>query len=162
MEIILNYMYIRDTSDITFENVFEVYCSADYLCVIGLTLACQKFIMEKIRIENCVGVMLFARNRINHKLEDDARFYILVNFLEVSLKSQQFFELDVNDLFSILNDDLLNAKDEQTVWECVVKWIDVDPEKRKHHVIKLLSGIRLGLLHTTVSTKRILYKSFCS
>jgi hypothetical protein len=37
------------------------------------------------------------------------------------------------------------------VWECVVRWIDHDAEKRKIHLTKLMRAVRMGLLSNAVS-----------
>ncbi len=47
----------------------------------------------------------------------------------------------------MLSDDL-NVKNEEIVFECIIRWINHDLENRKQHVAKLLRCIRLGLLST--------------
>lgn len=32
------------------------------------------------------------------------------------------------------------------MWECVIRWIEFKPDKRKAHLTKLMHGVRLGLL----------------
>lgn len=112
--------------------------------------------MSKNIIEaNCVGIMLFARNRNDPELEQMSRFFILGNFVEVSVRSQELLQLSVDQFFSIVNDEILNVKDEQTVWECIIRWIDVNPEDRKQYLTKLMRGVRLGLLNNSVILKPI-------
>lgn len=69
----------------------------------------------------------------------------------VAVKSKELLELTMEDFFEIVNDELLNVKDEQSVWECCIRWIDFDPENRTKHLTKLMRGVRLGLLTNSVS-----------
>jgi kelch-like protein 10 len=71
----------------------------------------------------------------------------------VADKSKELMDLDIEDFFQIVNDELLNVKDEQIVWECCIKWIDHDADKRINHLCRLLKAVRLGLLNKTVSSR---------
>lgn len=77
--------------------------------------------------------------------------YLLRNFEEIALKSEELIHMSAEELHTILNDDLLNVKDECLVWECILRWIEHDREARKVQIPKLLSSIRLGCLNATVS-----------
>lgn len=90
--------------------------------------------------------------RENKDLYKVAHLYVLRNFEEIAVKSSQLMELPVEELYSILNDDLLNVKDEYLVWQCILRWIEHDRETRKMQISKLLSAIRLGCLNATVCT----------
>lgn len=46
----------------------------------------------------------------------------------------------------ILSDDELNVKNEEVVFDAVVKWVDEDPPARKAFLLDLLKCIRLGTL----------------
>jgi hypothetical protein len=68
------------------------------------------------------------------------------HFMEVSQHSQELLELQVDELQAILGADELNVMNEQSVWECVLRWIDHDTENRKGHIVDLMKNVRLGLL----------------
>lgn len=89
--------------------------------------------------------------RENNDLYQVAHLYLLRNFEEVAVKSDELLQLPMEELFVVLNDDLLNVKDEYLVWECILRWIKNDAETRKISLPKLLTSIRLGCLHATVS-----------
>lgn len=80
-----------------------------------------------------------------------AHLYLLRNFEEVAVKSEELIQMPTEELQAILNEDLLNVKDEYLVWECILRWIEYEPETRKMEMPKLLSSIRLGCLNATVS-----------
>lgn len=68
----------------------------------------------------------------------------------MATKSDEIVEMPLTDLCDILQDDFLNIKDECIAWECVVRWIQYDPEERKKYVTMLLQTVRLGILQTEV------------
>lgn len=70
----------------------------------------------------------------------------------MAVKSNELMELSVDNFFNLINDEMLNVKDEAIVWQCCLRWIDHDVDNRKQHVSKLLRGIRLGLMNTKVFT----------
>lgn len=89
--------------------------------------------------------------REKNDLYEVAHLYLLRNFEDVAGKSLELLQMQMEELFVILNDDQLNVRDEYLVWEFVLRWIDWDPESRKKHLPKLLRSIRLGCLQATVS-----------
>jgi hypothetical protein len=76
---------------------------------------------------------------------------LLRYFVEVSHRSEELLELIIQDFYDVINDERLNVKSEETVWNCCIKWIDKDPVERAQHVTKLMRAVRLGLLNTAVS-----------
>lgn len=66
--------------------------------------------------------------------------------MQLVKESKEFTSLDVEDLMEILSDDELNVKNEEVVFDSVVKWIDEDPPARKTYLLDLLKCIRLGTL----------------
>lgn len=94
---------------------------------------------------------MFVSVRENKDLYEVAHLYLLRNFEEVAVKSDELLQMSADELYAILNDDLLNVKDECLVWQCVLRWIEYDRETRKVEMPKLLSSIRLGCLNATVS-----------
>jgi hypothetical protein len=79
-------------------------------------------------------------------LESDARRFVIHHFVQVSQQSVELLELPVEELQAILGSDELNVKQEELVWECVLRWIDHDAENRKDHIVDLMKTVRLGLL----------------
>lgn len=96
-----------------------------------------------------IGKIYSARN-LSKSLLPKSRMYLLRNFEEVATKSDEIVDFSVTDLCEILQDDLLNIKDECIAWECAVRWIKYDPEERRKHVTLLLQTVRLGILQTEV------------
>lgn len=86
-----------------------------------------------------------------HELDAIAKRYILRNFVEIVAKNEHIWKLPFDIFYEIINDDRLNVKAEEPVWECCLRWIDADVESRKFHTAELLQAIRLGLMGLNVS-----------
>jgi hypothetical protein len=61
MSLILEYAYMRSV-DINQENVCTLLVSANYFSVLGLFEFCCDFLKNMLTPENCIGIMLFARD----------------------------------------------------------------------------------------------------
>ncbi|XP_026463308.1 kelch-like protein 10 [Ctenocephalides felis] len=144
---IIEYSYLRRV-DVGSEAVHELLVAADYLGVLGVLKLCCDLLQAGLKPDNCIGVMRFARARFCHDLELAARAYLMRHFVTVATQSDEILGLPLKDLEAIVSDDELNVKNEEVVWECVLRWINFDPETRKQHVVTLMKAIRLGLLDT--------------
>lgn len=74
----------------------------------------------------------------------------MVNFMEISTRSLEIVQLSLKDIYDLLSDDLLNCRDEEHVFNVVVRWVDHDILNRRSSMGKLLKAVRLGLLNTRV------------
>ncbi|XP_078587874.1 kelch repeat and BTB domain-containing protein 2-like isoform X2 [Branchiostoma floridae x Branchiostoma japonicum] len=59
---------------------------------------------------------------------------------------EDFYSLSVNQLIEIIRHDELDVKEETTVWEAVVRWVQHSREDRLHHLPSILPHIRFNLL----------------
>ncbi|GJQ87318.1 hypothetical protein Trydic_g17366 [Trypoxylus dichotomus] len=147
MNALLSYMYLRKLN-VTEENVYKLLTTADYLSILGVLEICCNFLEFKMNPTNCIGIMSFARSHFCRKLADAAWRYIMRYFVGIASQSDELLTLPLNNLQEIINDDELNVKSEETVWEVILKWINHDPEDRKKHIVSLMKCIRMGLLDT--------------
>ncbi|XP_066289709.1 kelch repeat and BTB domain-containing protein 2-like [Branchiostoma lanceolatum] len=69
--------------------------------------------------------------------------------------SAEFCSLSVNQLTEIISHDELDVKEETTVLEAVVRWVQHSREDRQHHLPSILPYIRFNLL-TSDDTAAIL------
>uniref|UniRef100_A0A182R178 Kelch-like protein diablo n=1 Tax=Anopheles farauti TaxID=69004 RepID=A0A182R178_9DIPT len=149
MEQIIRYAYLREC-DLSEDTMYEMYAAADYLLISGLTERCALYILDRLRLDNCVTIKHFGRQRASKKLYDTARMFIMKNFAHLvqlaTSNEHGLLQLDVDDICDLLADDLLNVRDEDTVWDFIVAWIDCDPATRSRHIYRLMKTVRLGLL----------------
>lgn len=147
MDRIIKYAYLREL-DISEKDMFEVYAAADFLGMASLQERCIQYIKGVLHTDNCVQIMLYGRQRHCSALYEFARKYVLKNFIDVARRCSDLMKVDLDDIYALLSDELLNVKDEEPVWECCVRWIDADPVNRAGHIARLMRAVRLGLLRT--------------
>ncbi|XP_036417284.1 kelch-like protein 10 [Colossoma macropomum] len=145
MGLIIEYAY---TCSITInkENVRELLVAADYLSVTSVVRACSQFLDDQLCEENCIGIWVFAEFYSFCQLQQKAYLLILNNFEEVVRVSEEFLELSLTQLSSIIERDDLNVKQEATLFEAVLHWISHEPNERKEHLPALLPKVRMGLM----------------
>lgn len=134
IEWIIKFAYLRDVSFINDSNAKEILIIADYFGILRLLKTCVDFIIKALTPENCIGYWLTARyvfhsytmvikilkihhpldrHRCIHRLLEHSWNYILENFIRIANVSKELLSLNVDDFFTIINDELLNVK----VWK---------------------------------------------
>ncbi|KDR07508.1 hypothetical protein L798_02824, partial [Zootermopsis nevadensis] len=151
---ILDYVYIREV-DIRSDNARQLIVATDYLCIPEVTKLCCDFLKNAMDADNCIGILQFPRFHFFADLETHARRFVLRHFVEVSQKSEDLLELPAEELQAIIETEELNVKNEEVVWECILRWINHDPDNRKGHIADLLKGVRLGLLDEKYFVEKI-------
>jgi kelch-like protein 10 len=111
----------------------------------GLFERCRDFIKSMLTPENCIGIMIFARD-YSSRLEEEALCFVMRNFVLVSQQSEELLELPLEELKVIIGADELIVTSEQVVWDVVLRWINHDEENRKGSIVELIKKVRLGLL----------------
>lgn len=147
MNQLISYAYLRHIN-VTEDNVHSLLITADYLSILGILKICCDYLKSMLTPQNCISIMQFAKSHFCQDLSRDAEIYLLRNFNDVSVKSDEILLLSLEDFKAIVSHDDLNVKSEETVWEAILRWIDYDAEKRKPHIVTLMQTIRLGLLDT--------------
>ncbi|VVC26077.1 Kelch repeat type 1,Kelch-type beta propeller,BTB-kelch protein,BTB/Kelch-associated [Cinara cedri] len=80
------------------------------------------------------------------QLADASYKFIIKEFTLVSETTDELMKLSKDEFESIIEDNQLNVKHEECVWDVLVKWVDVDPEIRKNDLVSLLPKVRFGLM----------------
>lgn len=146
MSLIIQHAYARSVQ-ITEDNVCELLVAADQLLISGLTEACCKFLEANFSLQNCIGIWAFTeRFHSCTELHHKAEFYVLQHFQEVQQVSEEFLQLPLELLENMISRDELNVKQEEVVFEAILRWINHEPENRRNHITALLSRVRLGLM----------------
>lgn len=61
MEKLISFAYLRDVREINDGNVYEMYATSDYFGMMGLMKYCVDYMINMLKPENCVSLMLMAR-----------------------------------------------------------------------------------------------------
>ncbi|XP_053309579.1 kelch-like protein 10 [Spea bombifrons] len=146
MKLIIEYAYTRAVP-ITVYNVEELLIAADQFNIMGIVRECSDFLKTELCLENCIGIRKITDHYYCPELRQKAYMFILHHFEEMVKVSEEFLELTVMELIDIIDKDELNIKQEDAVFEAILKWISHDQSRRKIHVSILLPKLRLGLMH---------------
>lgn len=72
--------------------------------------------------------------------------YIVKEFMTVSELGIELTKLTWKEFKRILDDNHLNVKYEEYVWNILMEWVDEDPENRRNELVNLLPSVRFGLM----------------
>lgn len=143
MKLIIEYAYTR-TVPITPDNVERLLAAADQFNIMGIVRGCCEFLKSELCLDNCIGICKFTDYYYCPELRQKAYMFILHNFEEMVKVSAEFLELSVTELKDIIEKDELNVKQEDAVFEAILKWISHDPQNRKQHISVLLPKVKFG------------------
>lgn len=145
MKLIIEYAYTR-TVPITPDNVEKLLAAADQFNIMGIVRGCCEFLKSELCLDNCIGICKFTDYYYCPELRQKAYMFILHNFEEMVKVSAEFLELSVTELKDIIEKDELNVKQEDAVFEAILKWISHDPQNRKQHISVLLPKVKFVFL----------------
>lgn len=143
MKLIIEYAYTR-TVPITPDNVEKLLAAADQFNIMGIVRGCCEFLKSELCLDNCIGICKFTDYYYCPELRQKAYMFILHNFEEMVKVSAEFLELSVTELKDIIEKDELNVKQEDAVFEAILKWISHDPQNRKQHISVLLPKVKFS------------------
>ncbi|XP_048854980.1 kelch-like protein 10 isoform X4 [Brienomyrus brachyistius] len=87
---------------ITADNVENLLAAADYLSVLGIVQRCCDFLHEHLCLDNCVGLVKIGEVYCLNELHQSAFKFLLKNFKEVAINSNEFLELTLEELCDIM------------------------------------------------------------
>ena len=145
MEVIIQYAYTKQVS-LDSHNVEELFEAADRFSILSLLEECINFLSHQLSPENCVGLLRFAKYYNCKQLTDRCWMYVLSNFKQITQRSQEFVQLQHNELLDIISNDRLDVAKEDEVLDAVIRWVEFFPPDRKQHLQSLLGATRLPFL----------------
>eukprot|EP00058_Branchiostoma_floridae_P011515 XP_002597003.1 hypothetical protein BRAFLDRAFT_279335 [Branchiostoma floridae] len=118
---ILSYIY-SGTLHVSLDKVQPLYQAADLLQLDYVRDTCSSYMAMNVERSTCVDLYKFA-DVFSVDIVRNACFQLIHrNFVEVAT-SEEFCSLSVNQLTEIISHDELDVKEETTVWEAVVRWV---------------------------------------
>lgn len=140
MKLIINYAYTLSVPLIK-DNVVDVLAAADQFIVPGMIQACSIFLEDQLCLMNCVGIWKLVDFYHCPELRRKVFHYILHHFEKIVGVSQEFLDLSEEQLTVVIENDHLNVKRENTVFEAVLRWINHLPEQRHRRISILLPKV---------------------
>ncbi|XP_066268545.1 kelch repeat and BTB domain-containing protein 12-like isoform X2 [Branchiostoma lanceolatum] len=150
---ILSYIY-SGTLHVSLDKVQPLYQAADLLQLDYVRDTCSSYMAMNVHRSTCVDLYKFADVFSMDSVRNQCLKCIYRHFSKVA-SSEEFCSLSVNQLTEIISHDELDVKEETTVWEAVVRWVQHSRKDRLHHLPSILPHIRFNLL-TSDDTAAIL------
>lgn len=135
------YIYTGN-ENITQDNVVELLRAAAIFQVEGLQKSCEQFLGTGMDNDNCLELFKISRTFGCHTLFEQCKPYVLEGFNGL-WKTQEFMELEFDEVESIVKDDNLVPVNEEEICEAVLRWVKHDKEKRKSFIGNLFRYIRM-------------------
>lgn len=111
------------------------------------------FFYRRLHPQNALGIRQFADTLGCTNLVESAEKYIEQCFHEVSM-SEEFLNLSVQDVKSILQRNDLRVESEEQVFEACMRWVKHN-DKRNMFLPEILAEVRLPLLSPLYLTDRV-------
>ncbi|KAK3108530.1 hypothetical protein FSP39_010001 [Pinctada imbricata] len=146
MEEIIRFAYLRQAR-ICADNVEDLLAAADRFHMFGLLKECAEFLHEQLSPENCIGIRKFFKFYNCLNFAEKAWKFILMNFKTIEENSQEFLQLELDELLEIVSSDRLTVADESNVFKAIQRWVGYDYRKRKVHYPSLLKRIRFKYMN---------------
>lgn len=143
MDLILEFMY-EGKIEIAEDNYEEILVASRMLLLESVTLACCKFIQDRINVNNCWGIRNIADKYSLNNLFAKAHTFIEDNFSEAK-GSTEFLELPFELMKELLADDELNIREDELA-SAVLKWVEHDLKDRSKWLETLFKHLRLGYI----------------
>ena len=78
-------------------------------------------------------------------VETRAHNFMLERF-EIVSKTEEFLKLDAEEVIKYLSMDDIIVKSEESIFQCILRWIQVDEENRAKHFDELVKTVRFPLV----------------
>ncbi|CAF3330830.1 unnamed protein product [Rotaria sp. Silwood1] len=142
MKRILEFIYTGHT-DITYDNLFEMFNASVMLSIKELTDLLIKFLYLQMDIYNCIQIEQLATLYSLDNLRRTTLQYIVDHFMCLYEKNL-FVHLNEHTLMEVLSDDNLDIPKEEYVFLTIVQWVNYRPIEREQYFQSLFKFIRLN------------------
>lgn len=80
--------------------------------------------------------------------------------MTIAEQGDELMKLRKEEFKVIIEDNQLNVKREECVWDVLLKWVDKDPENRKNDLLFLLPKVRFGLMDSKYFIENVIITYF--
>lgn len=107
-----------------------------------------------MQLDTCIGILNLADRHALSALRARAQDYITTQFSQV-VQQQDFLELPVESLETILQRDDLDVRCEECVFEALMNWVRARQDERYPSLARLLTHVRLPLLEPAYFVEKV-------
>jgi len=144
MNLVLNFIY-TGTIPLKVDNVESVMGAANMMLIKTLKDVCCRYLETMLSVTNCLGMQKFAEAYACEELYSKTTNFICDNFGYV-VESEEFIQLEPDQLSLILASDDLRVLNEERVYEALIRWVKYDTNERKKCFELLIGNIRMPML----------------
>lgn len=153
LELLVEYVY-SSVIVVTEENVQVLLAAANLLQLTDVRDACCDYLQSQLDPSNCLGIREFADIHGCVDLFNYTDSYIQQHFSEV-IQFEEFLNLSADQVEAFVKSDSLSIPSEEKIFECVVTWIQSDPESRQVFLGRLMQHVRLPLCSQDYILQRV-------
>ncbi|XP_055341938.1 kelch-like protein diablo [Paramacrobiotus metropolitanus] len=106
---------------------------------------CWEYLEARLSLSTCVAVHALAAQHHHPRLLDASLAIIYPNFLSLT-QSEDFLQMEAEQLTALIGSDDVEVYCEDKVWEAVRRWLDYDRPRRLLHVSAVLQSVRAAFL----------------
>lgn len=145
LQLVIEYAYNSSNSSnsitLNEKTVQDLLQAAGFLGMRSVSNHCYKFLDLILCPENCISIYQLAKNYFCIPLEQKAFKFVLSNF-EVVESSEEFPQLDMDNLCNIIAHDGLCVSSEAVVFRSIIRWITHAIEDRREFMALLFSKVK--------------------
>ncbi|XP_028150298.2 kelch-like protein 5 [Diabrotica virgifera virgifera] len=153
LQAVVNYCY-TGCIEIREDNVETLLSTACLMLLHEVVEACSRFLAHQLHPSNCLGIANFAEHQAISSLLQEANAYTSQHFMQV-IRNQEFLQLDVDQMATLLNNDDLNVTCEEHIFQALMSWIQYDTDSRRQYIGHLLGFVKLPLLNPAFLTDQV-------
>ncbi|XP_037753419.1 kelch-like protein 2 isoform X1 [Chelonia mydas] len=153
LRMLIDYVYTAEIQ-VTEENVQVLLPAAGLLQLQDVKRTCCEFLESQLHPINCLGIRAFADMHACTDLLNKANKYAEQHFSDVIL-SEEFLNLGVEQVCSLISSDKLTIASEEKVFEAVIAWVNHDKDVRQELMARLMEHVRLPLLSREYLVQRV-------
>ncbi|XP_076266003.1 uncharacterized protein LOC143199792 isoform X1 [Rhynchophorus ferrugineus] len=132
-------------SKLSRENVLDVFISAKYLKIKDLVEQCWAFIDSVEVFNESTAFLLYLEAKKRNMPEvKELMLPRIKQFFLMLVSSQDWLELDVDDVRSFLNSNYISINCEMEVFMAAVRWLKYDWQNRDKYKYEVLECVRFG------------------
>lgn len=154
-------LFFTGQLEVTGANVVEILAASELLRLTHASQKCCEFMLDNIDQSNSMDLLGLAE-RFNLTVLRKRTWDYSLRYFDDIVNAQGFLTISVSSFISLLSSDDLCAKSEETVYDAILQWLQVDDFGRMIHAVSLFECVRFYEIDPNVITQKILKSSlFC-
>lgn len=159
---LMDFMYTAQIT-VTEENAQDLLIGANLLLLYEVKEAAGEVLSKSIDDYNVLLIRSLGSLFSCREVESRAHNFMLERFEHVC-KTDEFLKLAVHEVEQFLGMDDIIVKSEESIFQCILRWIQQDPAARVGHFDRLVQCVRFPLmtdyyLETEILTQELVQQS---